>query len=109
MGQLNYAKFGLDPTTIDPITQKPIYTTDYGMNVNLPFSPTLNTTNVGQGIPTSLYYAQGSVSLLINPKTNLRLELGGLFRDEKNSLGSSKTAFVTFGIRSSFRGMYSDF
>ncbi|MDB5140462.1 MAG: hypothetical protein JWR12_2378 [Mucilaginibacter sp.] len=98
MGQLNYSNFGIDPSKAD-----------YGMNVNLPFSPTVNTTTVGQGIATNLFYAQGSVSLLINPKTNLRLELGGIYRDQKNSLANSKTAFVTFGIRSTFRSIYSDF
>ncbi|MDF2434328.1 MAG: hypothetical protein JWP44_3959 [Mucilaginibacter sp.] len=98
MGQLNYSQFGIDPAKAN-----------YGMNVNLPFAPTVNTTTVGQGIATNLFYAQGSVSLLINPKTNLRLELGGIYRDEKNSLANSKTTFVTFGIRSSFHGLYSDF
>jgi hypothetical protein len=98
MGQLNYAKYGLDGTN-----------TNYGKDVNLPYVPSAAPTSVGQGISTNLYYSQGTVSFLINPKTNLRLELGGIYRIEKNADMNNKTAFVTFGLRSSFRQMYSDF
>jgi hypothetical protein len=98
MGQLNYAKYGLDPANMD-----------YGMDVTKPFNPTVSTTTIGQGIPTNLYYAEGTISCLVNPKYNLRLELGGLIRDEKNSLGDKKTALITFGIRSTFRSIYHDF
>jgi hypothetical protein len=98
MGQLNYAKYGLDPPNMN-----------YGQDVTKVFSPSVNTTTVGQGIATNLFYAEGTVSLLINPKYNLRLELGGLFRDQRNELGSQKTAMITFGLRSSFRDLYHDF
>ncbi|HEY2582927.1 MAG TPA: gliding motility protein RemB [Mucilaginibacter sp.] len=98
MGQLNYAKYGLDPKNMN-----------YGQDVTKVFSPSVPTTAVGQGIATNLYYAEGTVSLLINPKYNLRLELGGLFRNQKNDLGSQKTAMITFGLRSSFRDLYHDF
>ncbi len=108
MGQLNYAKYGLDQTTTNPLTGKTT-TTDYGMNPNLPLTLSDTPTAIGQGIATKLFYAQGTISLLINPKTNLRFELGGIFRDERNYLGDSKTVWATFGIRSSIRGLYSDF
>jgi len=99
MGQLNYAKYGLDPASLN-----------FGKDVNKPFIPTPGTTgSVGQGIATNLYYAEGTASLLINPKYNLRFELGGLLRDETNSLGSKKTALITFGLRSTFRSLYHDF
>jgi hypothetical protein len=97
MGQLNYAKYGLDPATMN-----------YGKDVNLP-APADPTTKVGQGITTSLYYAEGTVSYLINPKYNLRFELGGLVRNEKNELGTRKTTQITFGLRSTFRSIYHDF
>jgi hypothetical protein len=98
MGQLNYAKYGLDPANMN-----------YGRDLTQPFTPSVSTTSVGQGIPTHLYYAEGTVSLLINPKYNLRLELGGLLRDEGNALTSKKTALFTFGLRSTFRNLYHDF
>ncbi len=98
MGQLNYAKYGIDPVN-----------SNYGRDLTQPFTPTVNATSVGQGIPTHLYYGEGTVSLLVNPKYNLRLELGGLLRDESNGLASKKTGLITFGLRSTFRSLYHDF
>lgn len=97
-GQVNYAKYGLDPANAN-----------YGQDLTKPFTPTVPTTTIGQGIDTHLYYGEGTVSLLINPKYNLRLELGGLFRQETNDLGTKKTGLVTFGLRSTFRNLYHDF
>lgn len=62
----------------------------------------------GQGLTTNMVYLEGKVAYLINPKYNLRFELGGLYRSEKNSQFHDKTAMVTFGIRSSFRSIYND-
>ena len=83
---------------------------DYGKN------PFLNYTNpakiddnvVGQGLTTNMVYLQGKIAFLLNPKYNLRLELGGLYRTEKNTAFNDKTGMITFGIRSSFREMYTD-
>jgi hypothetical protein len=98
MGQFNYAKYGIDPANMN-----------YGHD---PYKPTTTasatTTSIGQGIPTSLRYAEGTVSYLINPKYNLRFELGGLFRQEKNGITNRKTTLVTFGLRSTFRSLYHD-
>jgi hypothetical protein len=100
MGQLNYAKYGLDPTA----------SANFGQDVNKPFDPSIHTTaTIGQGLATSLKFAEGTVSFLINPKYNLRLEAGGLLRQEKNSQSDIKTAMFTFGLRSTFRGLYNDF
>lgn len=99
MGQLMYAKRGLDLTN-----------SNNGGNVNKPFPTDPATPTItGQGIATNLTYAEGTVSYLINPKYNLRFELGGIYRNETNILGSKKTHFVTFGLRSTFRDLYHDF
>ncbi len=99
MVQGNYAKYGLDPADAN-----------FGKDVNQPFMPTAGTTTkVGQGIATQLYFGEGTISVLINPKYNLHLELSGLLRYEKNDLGSKKTTVVNFGINSSFRSIYHDF
>jgi hypothetical protein len=45
---------------------------------------------------------------LLNPKYNLRIELGGLFRYEKNTSFHDRTAMLTIGLRSSFRELYND-
>ena len=97
-GELSYAKYGLDA-----IGQ------NNGKDINLPYVPTNTGSAVGQGIATDRYYGEGTVSFLINPKYNLRLELGGLYRSEKNALGDKKNAVLSFGIRSTFRNLYHDF
>ena len=99
MGQLNYARYGLDPNAL----------TIFGQDVTKEAPPTQTPATLGQGLSTTLRYAQGSVSFLINPKYNLRFELGGVLREEKNSQSDVKTALITFGLRSTFRDLYSDF
>ena len=100
MGQINYAKTGLDPAVKD----------NFGQNVTKAFDPSTETTGtVGQGLATTLRYAQGTISFLINPKYNLRFEAGALIRQEKNTQSNVKTALFTFGLRSTFRGLYNDF
>ncbi|MDN5288826.1 MAG: gliding motility protein RemB [Mucilaginibacter sp.] len=99
-GQLDYAKYGLDATLTD----------NNGKIITKPYPATPDPTPViGQGIPTQLYYAEGTVSFLINPKYNLRFEVSGLYRLEKNALSDSKTTFITFGVRTGFRNLYHDF
>jgi len=99
-GQLNYAKYGLDATK----------TENNGKIIIKPFIPSANTTTtIGQGISTQLYYGEGTVAYILNPKYNLRLELGALYRQEKNDQKDSKNTMITFGIRSSFRNLYHDF
>ena len=95
-----YAKYGLD-----------IAGQNYGKNIFEPYTdavkPTGNYTT--QGIRTDLFYAEGKVAYVVNPKYNLRLEVGGILRRESNSLGKNNTGLITFGLRSSFRNLYSDF
>jgi hypothetical protein len=99
-GQLDYGKYGLDVNATD----------NTGKDIVKPFDPSVNTTTtVGQGLSTHLYYAEGTVSFLINPKYNLRFELSGLYRQQKNALSDDKTTLITFGLRSSFRNLYHDF
>lgn len=99
MGQVNYAKYGLNTAG-----------TNYGKDLTYTStSASLATTQIGQGVPTHLYFAEGTASYLINPKYNLRFELGGLLRNESNDLNSRKTVQITFGLRSTFRSIYHDF
>lgn len=61
-----------------------------------------------QGLRTKLYYFEGKVAYVLNPKYNLRIELGGILRNEKNSLYKDQTSSLIFGIRSSFRNLYNN-
>ncbi|OOQ59328.1 gliding motility protein RemB [Mucilaginibacter pedocola] len=97
-GQLNYAKYGLDATG-----------ENNGKNINAPYEVTTPTSKIAQGIKTDLYYAEGTVSFLMNPKYNLRFELGGLYRVEKNTIADKRNMVLTFGVRTSFRNLYHDF
>ncbi len=99
-GQFNYAKYGTSTKTLN-----------YGNDIriaditNLP--PTIGST--GQGIANTLKYAEGSVAYLLNPKYNLRLELGGLLRQQTSPTADNKTFMLIFGLRSTFRDLYHDF
>lgn len=64
---------------------------------------------IGQGIATDFLYLDGKISYLINPKSNLRIEAGAVYRGEKNNLGLADTKWITFALRSSFRNLYQDF
>lgn len=98
-GQLNYATFGLDAGA-----------DNNGQNLALAFDPSTVVGDVtGQGIRSKLYYGEGTVAFIVNPKYNLRIELGGLYRRESNRLGTNNTSLITFGVRSTFRDLYHDF
>lgn len=99
-GQLDYGKYGLDANQAD----------NNGKQIIKPYPAAPNSSPViGQGISTQLYYTEGTISYLINPKYNLRIEVSGLYRQEKNALSDNKTTLISFGLRSSFRNLYHDF
>jgi hypothetical protein len=62
----------------------------------------------GQGLTTNLVYFEGKVAFLLNPKYNLRIELGAIYRTEDNVQFKDKTTWFTLGLRSSFRNLYTD-
>ena len=62
----------------------------------------------GQGLTTNMVYLQGKVAYVINPKYNLRFELGFIYRTEQNSAYDDHTNWVTIGLTSSFRDIYYD-
>ncbi|SDJ32130.1 hypothetical protein SAMN04487898_102260 [Pedobacter sp. ok626] len=98
--QIMYARYGLDPNG-----------ENYGKDI---FKSYLTRTveygsHIGQGIGTDLYFAEGRVAYLLNPKYNLRLEVGGVLRREANGIKNTNTALFTFGLRSTFRNLYQDF
>nr|WP_316796871.1 gliding motility protein RemB [Pedobacter agri] len=99
-GQMIYANYGLDPAGLN-----------YGKNIFLDYSTRVNDYGnfVGQGIKTNLFFTEAKVSYLINPKYNLRAEIGGILRKESSSVASQHTGLITFGLRSTFRNLYRDF
>jgi hypothetical protein len=98
-GEADYGHYGLD-----------INGQNYGKDLfQLYIDPSRQTGNyTGQGLTTNMVFLEGKIAYLINPKYNLRIELGGLYRSEKNSQFNDKTGMLTLGIRSSFRSIYND-
>lgn len=99
-GEADYGHYGQDP----------INGQDFGMDPYQDYtSPAKYEGNyIGQGITTNTYFLEGKVAYVLNPKYNLRIELGALLRDEKNADYNDKTTMLTIGIRSSFRQIYDD-
>jgi hypothetical protein len=99
--QFMYSKYGLDQNGFN-----------YGKNivlVNNSNIPQDNTGTIGQGLETTLKYAEGTIAYVLNPKYNLRLELTALLRKEANSLSENKTTHISIGLKGSFRNLYHDF
>jgi hypothetical protein len=103
--QFDYAKYGLDLKNGNSTLNEGSSIIEAN-NQNL---PTGNINTTGQGLATTLHYAEGVVDYLINPKYNLRLELSGLLRTEKNTQTTTNTSQISFGLRGSFRNLYHDF
>jgi len=98
-GEADYGHYGLDINSLN-----------YGKDPFLGYlDPAREFGNyTGQGLTTNMVFLEGKIAYLINPKYNLRIELGGLYRSEKNSQFNDKTSMLTLGIRSSFRSIYND-
>jgi len=94
------AKYGLDSST----------DVNYGQNIFKPIDThTATDVSIGQGLSTNIFYADLRVAYIINPVTNMRIESGFTFRNEKNSTVFFKDRIFYIGIRMSFRNLLYDF
>jgi hypothetical protein len=100
-GELDYAKIGANSSSFNYGNQ--IMLAD---NINLPM---LVGGGTGQGIATTLKYAEGTIDYIINPKYNFRIEGSALIRQEISTQADTKTVFLTIGIRTGFKELYHDF
>ncbi len=105
-GKLNYGIYGYDLNGQN--YGKDIFK-PYNTAIIYPGKPDGAGQRIAQGLKTDLLYLDGRVSYLLNPKYNLRLELGAVIRNESNTSINNQTKWLTFGIRSSFRNLYYDF
>jgi hypothetical protein len=96
---MDYGRYGLDENGLN-----------YGKDVFQDYSkPAKDLGNyIGQGLTTNMYYLEGKVAYVLNPKYNLRIELGGIYRNETNAAFNDKTTMITIGLRSTFRNLYTD-
>jgi len=64
---------------------------------------------IGQGLKTTIFNGSGSVSFLINPKSNMNLCLGLRQRKFSNDLDYGTNTMLYFAFRTSLRNLYYDF
>lgn len=100
IGKINWAQYGLDGPHDN--FGKDIFKSYETRNADFG-------NKIAQGIKTNLTFIDTKFSYLLNPKTNLRIELSAQMRAEKNSLQTDKTNLISIGLRSSFRNLYYDF
>jgi hypothetical protein len=106
-GEVDLGRYGLDENGLNwgmdifelyTNTARPQNTNDEGSLGNY----------TGQGLTTNMVYLQGTVAYVLNPKYNLRLEVGIIYRTEDNVQFNDRTTWLTVGLRSSFRDLYTD-
>ena len=101
--QFNYAFHGVDDPTQPGVS--------FGQDIYKPYTLRSRSEGyfIGNGIPTTLRYLDLKLAYQLNYKNNLRVELGYVNRNESNSLGTSKTSYLSIGLKGSFRNLYYDF
>lgn len=98
-GEADFGRYGLD-----------INGKNYGKDLFMLWTNPANKNGnyIGQGLTTNMIYLEGRIAYMLNPRYNLRIEVSGLLRDEKNTQYNDKTAILAVGLRSSFRQLYND-
>jgi len=83
----------------------------YGSNVYLNYNdrPADFGIDMYQGNLTTVNIKIFNISYILNPKTNLKINLGVTLRDFKNDDGELQTQFINFGIKSDLFNHYYDF
>ena len=84
---------------------------DYGHNIFRPvYLHTLqDDVSTGDGLNTKIYYGDLRIAYLLNKKSNLRIEAGGVYRKESNSRKNFQDIYSYIGVRMSFRKLIYDF
>ena len=84
---------------------------DYGRNIFRPlYLHTLeNDASTGNGLNTKIYYGDLRIAYILNKKSNLRIEAGGVYRKESNAFKNFTDIYTYIGVRMSFRKLIYDF
>ncbi|MBD1427315.1 gliding motility protein RemB [Sphingobacterium arenae] len=99
-GQTMYARYGLDPSDTENV----------GVDL-FKEDVTADAFHIGQGNVNNLFYNEFRFSYVMNPKYNLRWELGLIDRRNKNTASGDyhHSTIFTFGLRSSFRAFQREY
>lgn len=116
VGILNYSyrrfEFSFQGT-LGQFGTAPDSSTNLGGDIFQPYDTHQSThgSYIGQGVSNNLLYADGKIAYLFNPKYNLRIEAGAIYRRHgvPEEGKHHQTGMATLGIRASFRNFYYDF
>ncbi|WP_099371852.1 gliding motility protein RemB [Sphingobacterium sp. 1.A.5] len=99
------SNFGTD--SIDEFGNRVNYGGDIFQSYNS--APNRYGNKIGQGVKNNLYYADLKAAYVLNPKYNLRVEVGYTQRYNKiEGEKTQKSGVINVGLRSSFRNIYGD-
>ena len=96
-----YSRYGTDPD----------HATNMGGDIFQSYRtiPNMHGNFIGQGVKNDLYYADIRAAYVLNPKYNLRFEVGYTQRYNKVAdAPTEKSGVINIGLRSSFRNFYGD-
>ncbi|NOZ47932.1 MAG: hypothetical protein GXO79_14310 [Chlorobi bacterium] len=84
---------------------------NYGGDIFLSYTTRAKEYNnfIGQGLATDLYINDLSLGILINPNTQMSLEIGYQYRQRKNYIENSTTKLFYISFKTSMRNIYYDF
>jgi len=97
-----YSRYGTDPAD----------GANMGGNIFQSYNdiPNMHGNFIGQGVRNDLFYADATAAYVLNPKYNLRFEVGYAQRYNKvENAGTEKSGVFSLGLRSTFRDFYRDF
>ncbi|MVZ61406.1 gliding motility protein RemB [Sphingobacterium humi] len=99
-----YSMYGTDELT-------PTGYLNWGGDIFQSYNSAPNTygNKIGQGVKNNLYYADFKAAYVLNPKYNLRLEVGYTQRYNKvEDAATQKSGVFNVGLRTTFRNFYGD-
>lgn len=101
-----YSQYGTDPE--DSFGGRINYGGDIFQSYNT--GPHMYGNKIGQGVKNELFYADLRAAYVLNPKYNLRFEVGYTQRYNRiEGMPTQKSGVINVGLRSSFRNFYGDF
>lgn len=65
--------------------------------------------SIGWGRPANSLHLEAAVGRVLNPKTNLRIELRYIYRQEDMDISTRNTHWFMLGLRSQLRNLYYDY
>jgi len=96
-------KYGADSSAITAL--------NYGSDIfkNVSSRTVSNDVKTGQGLSANIFYADMKIAYILNHASDMRIETGFTFRNEKSDLFNYRDRMFYIGVRMSFRKISYDF